>query len=334
VSRLGPLVAAFLMICFGFGVYTALGHDRSLVRAASTRKLPTATKPAAFILPGSLYVTQQGALYRLRAGSFTQLQPAGGWTQPAVSRDGSRLVLVKRQFNVSDLFLMDANGAVQSQVTHNGSTITEVNRWAFYPRFAPSGSIFFSQDQPKVYDYRVDLAIWEIPSGRPATQARRWTSPNFYTGGDVSPVPLPSGGLVYSKYDVSDAGQSFSQVWLAAGPDVAGTALTVPADDCGQPAVSPDGGHIALVCVSGATSRLMVAPWDGATVGPAQALVTGPVVGAPAWAPDSSGLVYFAPPATGAGNFQLWWIPLTGATAKQVTTGLDLDSTTPAAWGP
>ena len=332
MSRLGPLLAAFLMVCFGFGVYVTLGKDRTQARAA-TRHVPSA-KPAAFVLPGSLYVTQQGGLYRLRAGAFTQLQPADGWTQPAVSADGSRLVLVKRQFNVSDIFLMDANGGIQSQVTHNGSTITEVNRWAFYPRFAASGAIFFSQDQPKVYDYRVDLAIWEIPSGLPSTQARRWTSPNYYTGGDVSPAPLAAGGLVYSKYDVSDTGQSFSQVWLAAGPGAAGNALTLPADDCGQPAVSPDGGHLAIVCVSGGGSRLLVAPWDGATLGAAQTLATGSALGAPAWAPDNSGLVYFAPPATGIGNFQIWWAPLTGGPVKQVTTGLDLDTTTPAAWGP
>ncbi len=331
MRRLGPLVAAFLMIGFGFAVYTTLGEQRTQVRAAATHRPEAA--PAAFNLPGTLYVTQGGGLYRLRGGKFTQLQPPGGWMQPALSADGTRLIAVRRQLNLSDLVLMNADGQIQSQLTHNASPVTEVNRWAFYPRFAPGGSLFFSQDQPKVYDFRVDLAVWEVPQGSPITQARRWTSPNHYTGGDVSPQPLAGGGVVYAKYDVNEAGQSFSQIWETSGPGVPGSALTTPADDCGQPALSADGAALAMVCGSGAARQLVTATFDGQTLGPLQSLVPNQVVASPAWAPDGTGVVYFAPAATGTGEFQLWWMSTHGGQPRQVTTGLALDTTTPPAWG-
>lgn len=344
MRRAGPLLLAVLMVLFGFAVYMTLGTQKSAPGAAARR--PLARPPSALVLPGTIYLTQQGALYKLQGGALSQLAAAGGWMQPAVSPDGSRLLVVKRDFNVSDIYLMDADGHVVGQVTHDGSRITEVNRWAFYPRFGPGGAVFYSQDQPKVYDYRVDLAVWEIPGARAQSQARRWTSPNRYTGGDVSPLPLAGGGLIYVKYDVDEAGQSFSQVWLTAMPGSEGEALTPPTESCGQPALSPDGTSLALVCRSpGGLPTLEVAPFDGKALGPKQALAAPQALASPAWAPDGGGLAYFAPEGGGSGNFQLWWValPKAGATPssagvapapKQVTSGLDLDTTAAPAWKP
>jgi len=56
---------------------------------------------------------------------------------------------------------------------------------------------------------------------------------------------------------------------------------------------------------------------------------------APAWAPDGTGLVYFAP-ADATGHFQMWWISGAAAAApkspKQVTSSDDFDATSPTAW--
>lgn len=331
MRRLAPLVAATCMVLFGFGVYLSLGYSRSsVVNHTPPAPLPSA-KPV-FTLPGTLFVAQEGGLYQLRGPGFTQILPAGGWMQPALSPDGGHLVAVRRGNNVSDLFQLGLDGSIQRQLTHNTSSIVEVNHWAFYPRYTPDGSqLFFGTDRPKVYDYRVDLAVWEMPSAGGAE--RQWTDPNFYTGGDVQPVPLPSGGILYAKYSIDDAGQSVSQVFVAARPHDPGTALTQLADRCSQPALSPDGSQLAMICMSSARiAQLVVAPFDGHQLGARQVLVDGNLAAAAAWAPDGSGLAYLAPGVDDpGGGFQLWWAPLAGAT-RQLTNGADLDALSPPAW--
>lgn len=333
MKGLGPLVAALLMVVFGFGVYYTLGSTRSSIvtHATSTPSPPVSAKPA-FTLPGTIYVIQGGALYSFRAGAFTQLGQPGGWAQPAASPDASHLVAVKRAFNVSDLYQLGLDGSVQKQLTHNSARIVEVNQWAFYPRYSPDGSqLYFSTDRPKDYSYRVDLAVWSMPAG--GGTAREWTRPAYYSGGDVQPLPLAAGGLLYTKYTVNDANESVPQVTLAARAFDKGLALTQAADHCAQPALSPDGAQLAMICATGPrTSQLVAASFDGQQLGARNVLVDRTLAASPAWAPDGSGLVYFAPGADDpGGGFQLWWVGL-NTPPKQLTTGLSFDALSQPVW--
>jgi hypothetical protein len=332
MTRLRPLLAVTCMVLFGFATYLSLGYSRStVVHHPVAAPLPTA-KPA-FTLPGTLFMAEAGGLIQLHGLAFTQVSAAGGgWSQPALSPDGGHLVAVRRSGNVSDLYQLGLDGSVQKQLTHNAASIVEVNQWAFYPRYSADGSqLLFSTDRPKVYDYRVDLAVWAMPAGGGAEH--QWTDPNSYTGGDVQAVPLASGGILYTKYSISDAGDSVSQIFLVPrlrGPE---TALTAPADLCQQPAVSPDGTRLAMICTSAArVAQLVVAPFDGNQIGARQVVVDGTLAAAPSWAPDGSGLAYLAPGSGDpGGGFQLWWAPLAGA-PRQLTNGADLDALSPAAW--
>lgn len=330
--RLTPLIAMAAMAVFGLAVYMSLGYTRSaVVRHAPPAPLPSA-KPA-FTLPGTLFLAQGGGLYQMHGAAFTQIAPPAGWMQPVLSPDGGHLVAVRRSGNVSDLYQLGLDGSIQKQLTRNGASIVEVNHWAFYPRFTSDGSqLFFSTDRPKVYDYRVDLAVWEMAAGGGGS-SRQWTEPNYYTGGDVEAVPLASGAILYTKYDIDKSGQSVSQIFLAARPHDHGTALTQALSHCQQPTVSPDGSELAMICATGARiAQLVVAPFDGHQLGPLRVLVDGTLAAGPAWAPDGSGLAYLAPGAADpGGNFQLWWAPLAGA-ARQLTTGADLDALSTPAW--
>jgi Tol biopolymer transport system component len=333
MRRLGPLVAILLMMLFGFGVYFSLGSTRSAIvnHPASPPPPPVSAKPA-FTLPGTIYVIQSGALYSFRGGSFTQLGQPGGWAQPAASPDGSHLVAVKRAFNVSDLYQIGLDGSVQKQLTRNSARIVEVNQWAFYPRYSPDGSqLYFSTDRPKDYSYRVDLAVWSMPAAGGAS--KQWTRPDFYSGGDVQPVPLSSGGLVYTKYTIDDANESVPQVMLAARALDKGVALTQASDHCAQPALSADGTELAMICSTGPrTAQLVVSSFDGHRVGARDVYVDGTLAASPAWAPDGSGLVYFAPGVDDpGGGFQLWWVGV-NVPPKQLTTGLSFDALSPPVW--
>jgi hypothetical protein len=118
-------------------------------------------------------------------------------------------------------------------------------------------------------------------------------------------------------------------------------------------------------------SYLTIASVSGSSLGPRKALITDQMVAQPTWAPDGSGIAYFAPANTATGNFQLWFLPRdaynpappsptpiptptpggphnsplpaptpipvpTPAPIKpiQMTTNLALDATSPLAWAP
>jgi Tol biopolymer transport system component len=141
--------------------------------------------------------------------------------------------------------------------------------------------------------------------------------------------------------------------------------LTALADNCSQPALSPDGTQLAMICTSGKqTARLVVASFNGTSLGPPRTLLEGGLYASPAWSPDGQALAYFAPSGA-AGHFELWWLavpvaatptpsptatPTPAASAGggassivvpslpatpvpvQVTQGVDLSATSPPAW--
>lgn len=331
-GRLALLLA--LMASFGYAVYYSLGTFRHSARSVVVNRPHQVTSTIA--ITGTMYLTQNGGLYRLQGNRFTELVPAGkGWTQPAVAPDHQGLALIQRSAQSSDLYLLDLGGKPIRQLTHNAGRDVESSHWAFYPAFSPDGgSIFFSLDDPKK-GYRVDLNIWSQPvAGGPA---HRWTQPNEFTGGDVAPIPLGNGHLLYAEYAIDPEGRVYSQVLMQPRPFVDGTPLTAPEDDCGQPTLSPDGSRLALICTGGKQlARLVVADFDGTRLGPLQVLVDGRLCSAPAWQPDGKALAYLAPGGP-TSSFQLWslQLPAPGAPpgpSQQLTTNLAFEATSRIVW--
>ena len=312
-----------LMSAFGLGVYHLLDAHRSRTQqGAGTATPTTATGP---VLAGSIYLAQGGSIYQFQKGRFKKLTAAEGWMQPAASPDGTRLVAVKRGFNSSDLFLLGTDGRVQAQLTHNFSTVVEWNHWAFFPRFSPDGgSVFYSYDPKDPGNtYRVDMAVYALPLNTPRPVARAWTYPNQYTGGDVSPAPLRSGGLVYSKFASDGEGKVYSQVWIQGRAGSPGLGLTKPEDNCGQPAVSPSQTSLVVVChPSKDVAVLEAATLDAAgyAAGPLQAVVSAPLLASPGYSPDGLTVAYFAPTSPGR-PFQLWTVSMLPAAPASATPG-------------
>src|SRR5207247_511794 len=249
-----------LASAFNGEIKTSMGLDRmrAMLSIANDFSGPNVHPPTAVSAParpGTMYVAQAGAIYRFQHGAFRQITDESGWMQPSAAPDG-RLVAVSRQPNFSDLYLLDGNGKVVSQLSHNSSTrAVEDNHWTFYPRFSPDGqSLFYDLDPKDSFNsFRVDLAIFasQMTTGG---RAHIWTSPNEFTGGDVQPVPLRDGSLIYTKYSIDDSYQVHSQVWIQRRPGTPGVALTTPEAGCGQPAVSPDEKLIAMVCTRGSST--------------------------------------------------------------------------------
>ena len=367
LRRLAAILFVPLMLAFGSGVYVYLGTLKS--KAVKTRaEIPTVTKPR-LVLPGTMIVVQDGRLFRLKDGGFSEIGTAGDWSQPTLTPDHTHLIAVLRGGYSSDLYLLDLDGHVIKRLTKNDSRIVDYNHWAFYPRVSPDGAaLFYSYDGPKHVDGAPgdDLSIWTMPLNGSQSQARRRTDPYWYTGGDVSPIPLAGTGLLFVQHSIDSSTAVHSQIKLQSRPgDFVGRALTSLADNCSEPALSPDGTQLAMICTSGKQiARLVVAPFNGTSLGPARVLLEGGLYASPTWSPDGQALVYFSPSGA-AGHFELWWLavpvaatpsPTPTATAThspsgggaassilvpslpatpvpvQVTQGVDLSATSPPAW--
>ena len=384
--RRKAVIAAALVVVmagFGAGVNRFLASRTTVTHDAPAN--PTQAHPE-LILPGTIYLAASGGLYALHGSGISALQKAGqGWTQPVLLPGGGGLLAVKVTANYySDLYELNLHGGIRSQLSHDSGKVTATqlgnDDWIFYPAIGPDGTLYFSYDYPKAgvceagNGYQVDYSIWSTKQGsvdinRTAVQDQRgitqqsWA--NYYTGGDVSPVPLLGGGMLYVDYESAygaasqmstalpgaSQGTEISQIRLdpkiGAGrcPSVDdGTPLTQPQDDCAQPALNQAQNEIAMICTpvtggspSSTEADLVVASFDAqtGTLGPLQRLVTGTLAAQPAWSPDGQSLLYLAPEA-GNGYFELWY--LKGALSahrsapEQITTGLDIDSQGAPAW--
>jgi Tol biopolymer transport system component len=354
VRRIAAVLFVPLMIAFGTGVYTYLGTLKSKV-VKERAQLPSVTKPK-FVLPGTMFVVQAGRLYRLNTGNFTEVGPAGDWSQPALMPDHQHLVAVSRKNQFSDLYLLDLTGNVVKRITKDDAKIIDANHWAFYPSISADGTtLMYAFDSPKKNG--VDLSIWSMPLNGTQLQARRWTDPFWYTGGDVSPIALANGGLLFVRHSIDSSTTVHSQIYYQSHPLGLGKALTAAADDCIEPALSPDGTQLAMICSHGKqTTSLEVAAFNGTTLGTPRVVLDGGLYASPAWSPDGKALAYYAP-AGPAGHFQLWYLALPVAasptpsastspsalstelvfptphpTPIQVTEGVDLTATSPPAW--
>lgn len=334
IKALTYAVLLLAMVAFGFGVYHAAGA----LRAGGDRVVkPTSTSAPS--LPGTMFVAQDGALYRLKGGQFTQITDNAGWTQPAASPDGTQLVAVMRTGDFSDLYLLTSTGRIERQLTHHRSSQVESNHWSFFPRFTPDGTaVLYSYDLRDPYaTYLVDLAVFSMSLD--GAQVTQWTTPNDYTGGDADPVPLQGGALIYTKYSIDLNSQLHSQVWLAARPGNPGVALTRPEENCSSPAVSADDKNLVMVCRHDQlqSDDVTVAALDlvNYKLGPQTTLVTGQLAASPAFSPDGQTIAFLAPVDAG-GTFQLWTVPSTApstpSAARPLTQNVGLDSTAAPVW--
>jgi hypothetical protein len=304
---------AVVMVLVGVSSYLYLDARKSKIALAPQKPTAAQPTPHAFVPSGTLYLTQSGALYSYSSGRFHELTGESGWMQPSLTPDGN-LLIVKRSGFYSDVYELNRYGTVMRQLTNNAaprrSFDTADYHWSFYPRITPDGkTVFMSYDKPKT-GYEVDLSIWSMPLAGPITRGQVWsdeaTDPG-YTGGDIQPFPVP-GGIVYTRYDRNPDGSIIGQLWFTSRAGSFGKALTRPDEDCREPALSPAGNYLAMICTYGKQiSNLVIAPLAGGNLGPRQAVITDQMVAQPTWAPDGSGIAYLAP-ALPDSPFQLYFI--------------------------
>jgi len=314
ISRL-VLAASLVVLMLGSSTATFIYLGSKQSRVAAIPEKPTTATPTAqgIRLPGTLFLVQSGAIYGFSAGRFRQLTDESGWMQPSLAPSGN-LVAVKRYPLFSDVYVLSRFGKAIKRLTNNVAPPRSPDQssyhWSFYPKLSADGkTLWMSYDQPK-FGYDVVLSIWSMPYGGTIRQGRVWTNADDYSGGDVEPIPIRAGGVIYTKYSYGPSNRLVGQLYFATVPHTFGRALTAASEDCRSPVLSPRGNQIAMICTyEKQVSYLAIASWNGKTLGTRRLIVTNQMVAQPTWAPDGSGIAYLAPGSAASGQFQLWFLP-------------------------
>jgi Tol biopolymer transport system component len=336
---LASLATVALMALFGYGVWAVLGT----LQSRANHVVDPVQSQALLALPGTIYLAQGGSLYSLQGLHFTRLNtPPGDWAQVAPAPGGD-LLAVDKGNGYSDLYLLSPGGQVIRTLLQESSPNYFDNHFVYYPRVSPNGqSLFYAWYWIDPYaNYNVDFEILSAPLSNPRAGPTVWSLSNlYYQGGDVEPLPLANGALIYVKYATdTSTGAVYSQLAYVTSPGAEPQYLTTPAQNCSEPAVNPQGTEIAMICSNNQlqTSTLDVASWNGTTLGPLVQLSPGPMAAMPTWAPNGESLVFMNVPER-ALPFQLYWVPKAGTikpgAPQQVTQDLSLTATSAPVWYP
>lgn len=333
-----PIVAALaVMALFGLVVYSVMGTLKSTKNISHK---PTQTQ-ALIDLPGSVVLVQGGNIYRLSDLQFTEVKaPSYDWVQVEPAPDGDILAVAYASM-YTNVYLLNSQGQILRNLLQESSPYYFQNHWAYYPKLSPNGAtLFYATDWLDPDDtYDVDFQIQAVPYANPSARPTIWSTPNEFQGGDVEPIPLANGGIIYAKYAVATTGATYAQLVYASSPYANLVYLTTPSQDCAEPALSPSGTEIAMVCTNNSlqTTTLQVASFNGSTLGTPVVVSTGPLPASPTWSANGKGLLYLNTLVTDkASPFQLWWIPNALAAKpsppQQVTADLDFTATSPPIW--
>ncbi len=334
---IGPLIAA----C-SFGPQPETQNEPSSRPTAR----PVAIQAGATIA-GRLLFVQDGNLY-LHQGQTTQQITRDGTTRdPAWSPDSRRIAFVRREESFSDIYLLDANGGLPTQVTFNRGQSQPWTQafmhevvWAAAPAWTADGAylIFLSQVAPptispptefplSIYRYRISLLGQRQPTNddlliraNDADFQRPTWAPDDSALAYVR-VPRGSEPKQIMLYDLN-TGES--------------TAYPGIPDNAYDPAWSTDGRWLAFAAVVDGKTDIWAIPHP-AIGGSAVRLTTSGSARAPAWSPDSKQIAYVQVGNKGADVYVLTLQGAEGGLSagetKPLTNNGQIDANSGLSWG-
>ena len=271
---------------------------------------------------GRIAFVSKGNIHVWAGGATTQLTSDGASRQPAWSPDGLFVAHVKVQNSSSDIWVMEAGGPKVWRLTYYGQQPLEHRRWAFRPRYWPSGErLLFLSD-----DGTYDLRVWQLDlDGQPGRPLLR--APDGQGGLDHPSVSPDERRLLVTSYR-----EEQPQVWAWGLPDGPWQQLTQAPDGAYDPAWSPDGAHVAYTQKQAAGHDVWIMAADGSSAIP---LTTTGRARAPCWSPAGGAVAYLSDDGDG---FDIWVAPApaapggTSVKPRQLTRGAAADAVSGISW--
>ena len=246
---------------------------------------------------GRIAFVSKGNIHIWANGATTPLTTDGASRQPSWSPDGLFVAHVKVQDSSSDIWVMEASGPKLWRLTYYGQQPLEQRRWAFRPRYWPSGDrLLFLSD-----DGTYDLRVWQLDlDGRPGRPLLR--APDGQGGLDHPSVSPDERRLLVTSYR-----EEQPQVWTWGLPDGPWQRLTQAAEGAYDPAWSPDGTRIAYTQRQAGGHDIWIMAADGSGAVP---LTTTGRARSPCWSPAGDAVAYLTDDGAG---FDVWVTPALNA---------------------
>lgn len=300
------VVMAIMLVACSTSATEPVAPDGTTVPVADVARDPAVIATPS--LPGRLLLAKSGNLVMWANGNLQQLTVSGDAWQPAFSRDGTRIVFVRRGQSYSDVMLTSSAGGEAIQLTDNGSRhpLQSFERmydsmWAFYPTFTPDGGriAYASQYGPPegspAAEYRLIMYVMDARAGAERIDA-------FADGaGNVGRMIFENDGdhVIFEFNPAVEGDPRILRYSIAQGT------LTVPTgvpNHSYDPALSPDNSRLYFAKRDELQTDIHVLTF-GTNV--AQQITNLGAARSPEISPDGEWMVFLAIPE-GASGFELW----------------------------
>lgn len=318
----------------------------------TTRAQPTPTaRPVAIqsgvSIKGRLLFVQDGNLYLYQGTTARQITKDGTTRDPAWSPDGSKIAFVRREESYSDIYVLDGNGGLPTQVTFNrGQTMLRSQEfmhevvWAAAPTWTPDGAeiVFLSQVAPPPTEPLVEhpLSIYRYPLS--LVGQRQPTNDDLLVQAEDADFQRPA-------WAPDDSLLAFVRVPRDGAPKqvmifdpVNGAQQPYPGipEQAYDPVWSPDGRWLAFAARVENGTDIWVIPHPDLGGGAVRLTNVGNVRAA-AWSPDGTQLAYVQVGNAGA---DIYVMPITytngtvtAGQATALTSKGQLDANSGLSWG-
>lgn len=282
--------------------------------------------PVAANLAGRLVFARGGDIWHLVNGKVEPVTREGGWRQPQLSPDGTRIAAVGIYVNASELFVLESDGTGARQLTRNRQIPVQQSDWAFYPHWSPdSQTIAYITDRASFYPM-----LWRMNAD--GTSARQLTFPANGLDAIDSFAYSPDGRMIAaSRYNIGQP-----QIFLIDVARPAGArAITKAEAGAYDPSWSPDGQYLAFVAREGVRNTVYVIDMESPER--PTAVADAELVRSPVWSPSGTTIAYIG---LAGGSFEIFSVELSfrdgvapAGRPSAVTVQFGIDPISGLSWG-
>lgn len=294
----------------------------SIIAFSSTRDNPPSTP--AFVSGGEIYLMSADGtdVRRLTNNDVADIFPSLSPDATRIVFESNRRRLPGEPANVSDLFLMNADGTAQTWLRRGSSASWSPGGTSIAFHASASGTAAPANTYPGSATIDSDIFVMNLPgTGGKEAGARNIT--NNPAAVDDDPDWSPDGRtIVFTSHSTADnhTNAVTAEIYVIRA-DGTGTprALTSNKDEERAPSWSPDGRRVVFSCRRGTKPDFDICVMNAD--GSGERRLTDSPLGdlTPSWSPDGSRIVFHRPKGRGLGAWDLWIVNADGTGESRLT---------------